>query len=245
MPTKTIRSFFALSAALALSFALPACAGDEAAGDETATARETPAEANVYYAIEPDFRRCAAPACGGFFVRRVNAESTRCADGELAESCYVAAIDLDLLELDEWTAKQVRDAASAGRLLARGDLAPGDDDLALLAASEAWISPGDAPASGTFARVTDRGVMCVVAPCPSLHEAVLNFQAERDLAELDFGRAGLADKHEQQARDTMRRRGVIVVGEDYVVSGPGGEAPGVNVSRVYFSAPTRGQDLPL
>jgi len=36
-----------------------------------------------------DARRCAAPMCGGFFVKRVNEETTKCADGELHEECAI------------------------------------------------------------------------------------------------------------------------------------------------------------
>src|SRR6476660_8791281 len=49
--------------------------------------------ASMYFTIRKDLRRCAAPMCGGYFVRAVNNVRTKCADGRSASECYVGEID--------------------------------------------------------------------------------------------------------------------------------------------------------
>ena len=81
----------ALSLLVTLSigvFELPASAIDGNATAAPANARA------LYYTIRPDFRRCAPPLCGGFWVQAVNRKDTRCADGSLQEECYVAHLDM-------------------------------------------------------------------------------------------------------------------------------------------------------
>src|SRR5690348_3010862 len=88
------------------ALALPACGGhaDQATDDSSlsddAKADRTGAGSS-YYVIRPDLRRCAAPGCGGSFVKRVNYTTTRCADGSSADECYVATVDYGKAQLDD------------------------------------------------------------------------------------------------------------------------------------------------
>src|SRR6476661_6013307 len=52
------------------------------------------ANAGFYIVTHRDLRRCASPMCGGVFVKRVNADQTRCVDGSLQSECYVESIQL-------------------------------------------------------------------------------------------------------------------------------------------------------
>src|SRR5437763_14453597 len=73
-------------------------AGDPAVDDSEAAATDGKADsfdsASTYYSARPDLRRCIAPLCGGWWVKRVNRASTQCADGSYASECYVATIDV-------------------------------------------------------------------------------------------------------------------------------------------------------
>ncbi|MBD2249122.1 DUF6748 domain-containing protein, partial [Nostoc sp. FACHB-888] len=46
-----------------------------------------------YYTVRRDFRRCASPICGGYFIKQVNLKATPCLDGVFRSECYVSAID--------------------------------------------------------------------------------------------------------------------------------------------------------
>ncbi len=48
----------------------------------------------AFFTARPDFRKCATPMCGGYFVKAVNKKRTRCADGTEQRECYVAELDL-------------------------------------------------------------------------------------------------------------------------------------------------------
>ncbi len=48
---------------------------------------------STFYSLRRDLRRCVSPLCGGYFVKRVNMSSTRCANGRFMSECYVAGID--------------------------------------------------------------------------------------------------------------------------------------------------------
>src|SRR5262245_33118498 len=61
-------------------------AGDAAKGDQAGGTY-------TYYFVQPDLRKCAAPACGGVFYRLANASTMACFDGTEAESCYAASVD--------------------------------------------------------------------------------------------------------------------------------------------------------
>jgi|GEM_PF-3572211 len=47
-----------------------------------------------YFTVEQDTRRCAFPLCGGFWLTSANEDHTVCADGSVAQRCYVAEIDV-------------------------------------------------------------------------------------------------------------------------------------------------------
>src|SRR5690349_10452330 len=50
---------------------------------------------STYYSVRRDFRKCAFPLCGGYFVARVNRSFTTCHDGSQKSECYVVNMDLE------------------------------------------------------------------------------------------------------------------------------------------------------
>src|SRR3954452_13610286 len=90
-PMKTPLFSLLLSLWVASLSMLAGCAADTSSeadddGSELVDATEdaiTGASSNFGYVIvtHRDMRKCAAPACGGYFVKRVNQAKTTCADG--------------------------------------------------------------------------------------------------------------------------------------------------------------------
>lgn len=60
---------------------------------QTQASLAAPPASSAYYTLRPDLRLCIWPFCGGVFLRGVNLDVTRCADGSLASECYVALLD--------------------------------------------------------------------------------------------------------------------------------------------------------
>jgi len=229
MSTRSVllASFFALT--------LPACAGqtsgaaDDASLSDDGKADRIGGGGTSYYLVRPDLRRCAAPACGGSFVQRVNFPTTTCADGTSAAECYVAAADYSKAGLDDNDMSLV-----AGRpIIVKGRLAKTDDaagSFGNLVASEVWVAAVGTVQTGSYAsvsgvvyRVKDSGVRCITSPCPTDHETKLNGTSARDIAGVDF--SGI-DATEQQINDAYSALagadGVLVDGSNTQVSGPGG-----------------------
>jgi hypothetical protein len=130
---------------------------------------------STFYTVRPDRRRCAAPSCGGYFVKRVNRTLTRCLDGKYQAECYVADLDLTPLEIPSVAESEVRAASSA--LLLRGEIQGkpiAGVNCAVFQAKEAWRGHEGVTPKGTFYRVKNNGIVCITFPCMSYSSFRLN-----------------------------------------------------------------------
>jgi hypothetical protein len=127
--------------------------------DSESSELSTSQNANYYIVTRQDLRACAAPVCGGLYVRRLNTASMRCADGNYASECYVEAIDVAALGLSS----AQNDALATGEALIKGARTTrtlGGRKFIKIKAQEAWFAQGRATASvpaGTFVRVVGSG----------------------------------------------------------------------------------------
>lgn len=235
----------ALSMLCALfSLSMFACSGevagehdDEAIGEseEAATAA---GRATYYRVVRQDFRKCAFPMCGGVYVARVNAKTTKCADGKYQAECYVADLDLSGLGLTPAHANSISGKADAGRVVLRGAIktrAFGSLKAPVFDATEAWDQLGEGQASGTFYKVVDRGIRCITTPCPSFEEAKLNSSIAPKLVGLDTSKAGLSPA-EADAVYAATSTGVIAAGSNVVTpnAGPAGAATDLVATATYL-----------
>src|SRR4051812_43147888 len=167
------RSLFLVSM---LTLTLPACGGqtDVPGTDDASLADDAKADrtsgASSYYLIRPDLRRCAAPACGGAFVKRVNFPTTTCTDGSTAAECYVAAKDYSKAGLDD----NDMSAVSGRPIIVKASIAKtkyAAGTYGTLMVSEVWIGAAGsaqnvyATIASTVWRVRDNGV--AASPCPA------------------------------------------------------------------------------
>ncbi len=141
---------------------------------------------STYYTVRRDFRRCVAPLCGGFWVKRVNQARTTCYDGTSAAECYVGDLDLARLDLDDAAESRLRDSIGAGQAVLRGTLRGGltygGKRLGRFSASEGYRAISSATPTGSFYRVSDLGIRCITFPCFSLHAAKLNSTVSAQLS---------------------------------------------------------------
>lgn len=180
---------------------------------------------STFYSVRRDLRRCVSPLCGGYFVKRVNSWSTRCANGRFMRECYVAEID-----------RNVQPQTDSADLLVRGHLVAKRfgrfGNLGELRVSESWKSIGNGRPVGTFYLARDRGVRCITFPCPTHHEAKLNSSFSRNIAGVNLEGAALADASAAYAAMTGPD-GLIVTGRDVVVTGPGGRSFELRATQAY------------
>lgn len=198
-------------------------------------------ESFTYVEIEPDSRECATPLCGGYFVTRVNRAHTFCADGTVAERCYVADLDWSRTSLSADRIASLE--ADAHRLLLRGEIeARTYDDVGqvgILVVTEAWVAGTDAAPEGTLARIEDLGVRCFAAPCESMLEIKLNSVRSELIADVDWSNMPVAEDVVARAMQAIYEGGLIVAGWRTEVTGPAGTADGRAVTQFW----TRAADL--
>lgn len=149
---------------------------DEAEVTEDALSA-SPSNAGYYLVTRRDFRRCAAPACGGVFVKRVNAPTTTCADGSKQAECYVSAISFPGMNLSDREEAELRAKVENGTALIKARQYKSKQNgttYGTLKANEGWIGATGSAIDGTFLRVADNGLRCITAPCPSTTAYTLN-----------------------------------------------------------------------
>ena len=199
--------------------------GASAETESESTSTEPIAANSTFYSVRPDLRRCVSPLCGGYFVKRVNMSSTRCADGRFRAECYVAELEGNA------------QAESDGAQLVRGEIVARRyerfGNLGALRLSEAWKALGAKQPAGTFYLVRDRGVRCIAFPCPTHHEAKLNSSFSRNIAGVNLEAAGLGDNTSVANAAMTGPAGVIVAGHDSPVKGPGGRSFELKATQVY------------
>jgi hypothetical protein len=192
--------------------------------------------ASTYFELTTDLRKCPSPLCGGWFVERLNRTMMTCHDGTQAEVCYTPAFDWSEAKLPEEQRAELLDASLKNAVvggvhaIVRGRFAPTNSttprpDMGALVVAEAWVAEGEAVSDGVFVRVTDNGLRCFAAPCPSLTETVLNTPQVANIAEVDFTAAGLSALEIEQCLDEMATpEGILVAGYRYMVHEEGGAA---------------------
>lgn len=215
------------SLALAAGCAVtPTDAADDAAEEEAVESEDalTGAPSNFGYFIvtRRDLRRCIAPLCGGFFVKRVNEKTTLCADGTRQAECYVSSIELKNVGLSAREESDLRSALEAGKALVKARTYKkkwNGVTLGTLKANEGWLSATgsvDATFDGTFYRAADNGIRCIKAPCPSTTAYPLNGGGDpTNVVRVDL--ANTANPADQDALDRASaalgtKEGILVAG---------------------------------
>jgi hypothetical protein len=159
-----------------LAFAT-ACAAQNESGTTTGTlgGKADGTSSEAYYAVARDTRLCAFPACGGYFVRELNRDSSTCVDGTTASACYVAVIDAA-----GFAETTVHSAALVRGVLQLGEIPNLATPVAELAATELWSLAGGAVATDGFLRVAADWSSCM-----PFHVEQLNAPGASDAVTLD------------------------------------------------------------
>ncbi|MGE0400646.1 MAG: DUF6748 domain-containing protein [Kofleriaceae bacterium] len=222
---------FAAVSLFTLAIAPMGCASqdesDELAGEaeDVSESKADAAGVYTYFELSGDTRRCVYPLCGGFWLDRLNASTTKCHTGSTAEACYTPSLDWSESGLDQAQQDLVRNAAGKGSFdgvyaIVRGRFAKKNTDtpmpnLGRFIVTEAWVAVGEGQSDGVFAKVKDNGIRCIVAPCPSTTEYALNSSRTANIAEVDFTAGDLSDAAIEGLVSDLATDGFIVAGDRY------------------------------
>lgn len=212
-------------------------AGGEGVVDEDSAdlTQGSASENSTFFQARRDFRKCASPMCGGYFVSRVNRATTTCPEGGKAAECYVPTLNLDKTGLDDGEKSALEGALAEGRALVRANLGKkkiNGSYFNTLNVSEGWLGRGPSAPTGTFYRVKLNGVRCITWPCPTLDEAKLNSSITGSLAGLDLGTSGADDKALEAGSEALVA-GLLVAGVHTTITGPAGSANQLAASQFY------------
>ncbi len=195
-----------------------------------------------YYAFShSDLRLCPSPLCGGMFVREVNRRLTRCSDGTLMPECYVAGLDLSLLDLQDSDASRVRAAFTAKEALIRGSygpFSPAFSTVSTLVAAEAWEEKGTARPGVISAFFLDNGIRCITSPCYWIDVSILNIPFFGTISGIDLTSSGAAAADTEEGYRSLSSTGIIANGRLRWTSGPAGEGLELEAARFYLKTRT-------
>lgn len=216
-------------------------AGETAADDVAADGKldSSAADAYTYFAIRTDLRKCMSPMCGGFFVSRVNRSITWCHDGTAADSCYTPALDWRESGLTSDAQQKLLDASFRGdeRAIVRGHFEdqtyPSFGNLGQFVVTEAWVAENATPAEGVFVKIATNGIVCIMAPCPTLTEKALNTIRFANISQLDWTMSDLSDREIQGFVSELKAPGVIAAGWRYYTVVNGQWTPGRAITAAY------------
>lgn len=213
----------------------PSTPPDEA----VAEAEQAASRGGKYFIVtHPDYRKCAYPFCGGWFVKQVNRRSTECAGGNDAMECHAADLDLSMIHLSDDVAAKFEAAFGSGQALVRGRLKLVDDGYGhmvdTLVATEAWLGQAGSTPTGGFFGLTDSGIVCITYPCPSLHETLLNTKLGQNIHGVDLAASGASEKSVENGLIELYNTGILVAGTHGIVTGPAGVGQSLTASEFYL-----------
>jgi hypothetical protein len=239
--SQSIRFATLCSLSLLLLALVPACAADGLSTDEadelaSESVRDDGGKADafapngLFYSIRRDFRKCASPMCGGFFIKRVNYSNTKCADGKMKAECYVATMDTSGLVLTDEELGPVMGQIESGWALVRAKQTqvnyPNVGKFGHLEVLDAYLAATEAGYTGTVREVYDNGVRCIAAPCFSYDADRLNYNSYLPLSDVDLSGANAGAEREAAAYELLAGgKAVIIAGTTHVVhnAGPAGD----------------------
>jgi hypothetical protein len=227
---------FAPLVPLALAMALSACSGQDAIEQDPLALEGSPglitagrgdvgtlSDNSTYYAVRRDARQCAGPSCGGWWIRRLNLATTRCADDGHAPECYVA--DIDAVALG-FSPKQIPWGENQDRVIIRGTVQSASygeyGQLGQLVATEAWTAGiPDHLAEGPVYRVRSvLGCGQPIGACPAHRSGKLNSALQHDLAVLTLSGTGATTQTLARAAQALEEEsGLLVAGHHSLVQG--------------------------
>jgi hypothetical protein len=199
------------------------CASNGGAEDDATTADDLQSGAYTYFVATRDSRKCAAPACGGYFVSRANRASTTCADGSSAASCYVADIDTSGVSASTSSTQnalgRVGTAADNPLVAFRGRVVQKSfgtsKKLGVLDVTEIWVAPAKSTSTtaASFYKIDDSGRRCAKAPCDTFRERELNSATHGVFSTLDLSAApGTAKEQARASAEAAGTTGILAVG---------------------------------
>lgn len=211
------------------------------------------------YTVKADYRKCAFPVCGGWYLTPVNQYSLYLQTEDeayqsaslLPNTIYVSYINYKRLGLDAKQIAELETALRSEQGLLRGTVTatPATNKLVprtqTLVVSGAWIGANKNTAVGSYLNITSTGIVCITTPCPYFKANIINSDYSSEFHELSLEKAALDREQEAKAWQAISTSGLIITGTRYETTGfnETGAAPGKGVgiaaTKVFFAFPAK------
>lgn len=215
--------------------------------------RPAPNEGSTYL-VTPDYRKCAFPACGGWFLTPVNQLSLQLEDEQTAyensllpaaRSIYVSHIDYRRLRLTKEQIRELEERIHGEHVLLRGVLSDNvigpqnPPQIRTLRANGAWVSANKTEPFGPFLRISSTGIVCITTPCPYYKAELINTAFSTIFHDFNFEKAELDREQTGRAWQAIASEGLVITGVTYDYEGMTGPGTGIAATKVFFSYPEK------
>jgi len=201
------------------------------------------------YTVKPDYRKCAFPVCGGWYLTPVNQYSLQLENDDeayqhsllLPNAIYVSSINYRALGLTATQIKELEAILRSGQGLLTGNVVglASSANLAsnTLVAQAAWTSPTKTAPVGTYLKVSSSGIVCITTPCPYFTAQLINSTYSTNFHELTFEKAELDREQEARAWQAVSSEGLVLTGVRFISQGHVGTGTGISATKVFFPFP--------
>ncbi len=178
----------------------------------------SPSNTGYFIVTRRDFRKCIAPLCGGWFVKRVNQAKTTCADGTKQAECYVSSFGYNGMNLSQREQDEFKAAFENGNGLVKARMYKtkwNGITLGVLKANEGWVGATGSKPEGTFYRAASNGIVCITAPCPSTSVYELNGKSSHNVIDVkldDTATPASQDLLDRAANALGTKEGIMIAG---------------------------------
>lgn len=227
----------------------------------TANAQATvkPIKLGSVYSVQPDYRKCAFPMCGGWHLTPVNQYSiypqsedeAYASRSLLPNSIYVSYLNFTALGLKKKQIEELQGLIHIQQVLLRGNItskkttSKNTFKVSTLNANGAWVSANNKTPVGPYQKITSTGIVCITIPCPYFKTQFLNSNYSAQIDDLNFEAAELTEAQQTAAWEAISTTGLIITGTTYNFTGfdetgaEPGIGTGVKASQVFFSYPAK------
>jgi hypothetical protein len=219
----------------------------------------SPEPTGTTYIVKPDYRKCAFPLCGGWFLTPVNQYSLHLETEDeayqnaalLPNSIYVSYINYKRLGLTEKKIAELETAIHSEQALLRGTVtnSPISGNIITrtktLVANGAWVGANKNTPVGPYLKISSTGIVCITTPCPYFKAALINSNYSSEFHDLSLEKAMLDREQEAQAWQAISTDGLVITGTTYESTGfdETGAAPGKGIgiaaTKVFFAFPAK------
>ncbi|RZA07720.1 MAG: hypothetical protein EOO68_03010 [Moraxellaceae bacterium] len=207
-------------------------------------------ETSLTYSVKPDYRKCAFPMCGGWYLTPVNQYSVQLESSDEAyeqslivpNTIYIASINYKPLNLTPDQIQKLENNMRTGQALLHGAIrapltAVSPAPVKTFVAQAAWTSPNKNEPVGPYLKVASSGIVCITTPCPYYKAELINSSFSTTFDELVFGKADLDREQEALAWHAVATKGLVITGVKYESQGQTGTGTGISATKVFFSYP--------